>query len=117
MSQRLLRRLCNYCKRQAQLSKSQIYDFHKRKIDYTNIFEAVGCKHCGGTGYWGRIAVCDLLMVTNELKEDIANKPDLVTVLRKDGEQRGRSNLRKQSLKCVVTGMTSLQEIKRIIGL
>jgi len=116
MSQRLLRRLCDYCKRQAQLSKSQIYDFHKRKIDYTNIFEAVGCKRCNGTGYWGRIAVCDLLTVTDQLKEDIANKPDLVTVLRKDGEKRGRSNLRKQSLKCVVTGMTSLQEIKRVIG-
>ncbi len=116
VSQRLVRRLCNNCKVPAKLSQNQIHDFHKRAINYKNIFQANGCDQCHGTGYFGRIAVFDILILSDELKADIANNKLSVTQLKKDGDKKGKSNLRKQGLKFVVSGVTSLEELKRVIG-
>jgi len=112
----LVRRLCNNCKVPAELSRSQTHDFRKRGINYKNIFQAGGCDRCHETGYYGRIAVFDILNLDNELKDDIANNRLSVTQLKKEGVKKGRSNLWKQGLKNVVSGITSLEELKRVIG-
>jgi general secretion pathway protein E len=116
ISQRLVRRLCNKCKVSAELSQNQIHDFRKKAINYKNIFQAKGCDQCHGTGYRGRIAIFDILVLSDELKTDIANNKLSVTQLKKDGDKKGKSNLRKQGLRIVVSGMTSLEELKRVIG-
>ena len=46
ISQRLPRRLCSNCKKPAELSQGQINEFHKRKINYKNIFQPNGCSKC-----------------------------------------------------------------------
>ena len=115
-SQRLLRRLCNNCKRPAELTQSQIYDFRRKGINYRNIYQAGKCDRCRETGYRGRIAIFDILVLTNELKADIANNKLSVTQLKKDGDKKGRSNLYKQGLRVVVSGATSLEELKRVVG-
>jgi type II secretory ATPase GspE/PulE/Tfp pilus assembly ATPase PilB-like protein len=116
ISQRLLRRLCSRCKVPAQLTQSQIHDFHKRGVNYKNIFHAKGCERCRDTGYYGRIAIFDILVLDNQLKTQIANNQLSVVHLKKDGEKKGKSNLRKQGLKKVVSGVTSLEELKRVAG-
>ncbi len=116
VSQRLVRRLCKSCKVPAKLSQSQIHDLRKKGINYRNIFQAVGCDQCHETGYRGRIAIFDILFLDNELKTDIANNKLSITQLKKEGDKKGRSNLRKQGLKIVVSGITSLEELKRVIG-
>jgi type II secretory ATPase GspE/PulE/Tfp pilus assembly ATPase PilB-like protein len=116
VSQRLVRRLCNNCKVPAELSQNQIRDLRKKGINYKNIFQAEGCDQCHETGYRGRIAVFDILILDNELKADIATNKLSVTHLRKEGDKKGRSNLRKQGLRAVVSGITSLEELKRVIG-
>jgi general secretion pathway protein E len=115
-SQRLLRQLCNHCKKPAQLSQIQIREFKRKGIDHTNMFKAVGCKHCDKTGYLGRTAVCDLLVITDQLKTDIANNKALITESKNQSNKKGRSSLRKHGLKKVVSGITSLEELKRVIG-
>ncbi len=116
VSQRLVRQLCTNCKVPAELSQNQIYDFRKKGINYKNIFQAKGCNQCHETGYRGRIAVFDILILNEELKADIANNRLSVTQLKKEGDKKGKSNLRKQGLKTVVSGITSLEELKRVIG-
>ncbi len=116
VSQRLLRLLCENCKAPAKLTASQIHDFKRNKINYTRIYEAQGCEDCGGTGYKGRTAVFDVLVLDNNLKSGIAHNPTLITELKKDGDRRGKSNLQKQGLRAVVTGRTTLEELKRVIG-
>jgi len=115
-SQRLLRRLCEHCKKPAQLSQDLIQKFQRKGIDYTNIFEAVGCRRCEGTGYLGRMAVCDLLVITEQLKADIADNKLSIAELRTEGKKKDKSNLRKEGLKKVASGITSLEELKRVIG-
>ncbi len=116
ISQRLMRRLCKYCKAPAKLSSSQIRNFEKKKINYANIYEAVGCDSCYGTGYYGRIGIYDILMLDDALKASITNNTLPVTQLRNEGDQRGKSNLQKQGLLKVVTGVTSLEELTRVVG-
>lgn len=116
VSQRLLRKLCEECKVPAELSKSQIMEFHKKKINYSNIFEAMGCSRCHGMGYYGRTAIFDILTVDDKLKNAIANDKVPIEQLRDEGDRRGKSNLKKQGLKKVVLGITSLEELKRVLG-
>ena len=116
ISQRLLRVLCKHCKQPAKLSRSQINDFAQKKINYANIYEAKGCSNCNGTGYLGRTAIFDILIFDNALKAEIMNNQLFLADLKKEGDRRGKSNLQKEGLRKVVTGVTSLEELKRVVG-
>lgn len=129
VSQRLLRCLCERCKAPARLSDSQIDGFRKNRIDHTRVFTAVGCKDCDRTGYSGRMAICDLMVVDRAMKAEIARDgtgtaaPDsplagssLIDRFRTEKGQKGLSALRKAGLKKVIEGVTSLDELKRVVG-
>jgi len=115
-SQRLLRKLCTYCKKPAELSQDLIQKFQRKGIEYTHIFEATGCKRCEETGYSGRTAVCDLLVIKDDLKADIANNKISISELRTEGTKKDKSHMRKEGLKKVASGITSLEELKRVVG-
>jgi general secretion pathway protein E len=115
VSQRLLRCLCKHCKQPAHLSDSQLDGFRKKKIDPSRIFEPAGCKQCDRTGYSGRTAICDLMVVDDSLKAEIAKSKSLLDKLRAEGIQ-SQSGLRKEGLRKVVAGITSLDEVKRVVG-
>ena len=116
ISQRLVRRLCEQCKRPAELTEGLIREFQSKHVEYTNMFDAIGCRRCNGTGYFGRMAVLDLLPVTDELKADIADNKAIIDELKSKGDKKNRTNLRKEGLKKVSLGITSLEELKRVIG-
>ena len=116
ISQRLIRRLCKYCKAPAKMSREQIRIFEKRKVNYANIYDPVGCEHCYGTGYYGRVGIYDILTLDDEIKTGLANNKLPIENLRKEGDQRGKSNLQKQALLKVVTGVTSIDEMNRVVG-
>ena len=116
VSQRLVRRLCSDCKRPAELTPSQIHELRAKGINYKNIFQAEGCEKCYETGYYGRIGIYDFLVLDDRLKSLIANNELSVTTLKKEGNKKGRANLHKQGLKLVVSGVTSLEELKRVVG-
>jgi len=116
VSQRLLRVLCEDCKKPAQLSQGLIEEFEKKGIEYENMFQAEGCRRCSRTGYFGRIAVCDPLLITDQLKADIANNKTLITELKTEGTRKDKFNMRKEGLKKVASGITTLEELKRMVG-
>jgi type II secretory ATPase GspE/PulE/Tfp pilus assembly ATPase PilB-like protein len=116
ISQRLMRRLCEDCKRPATLTNGLIEEFNKKGIDYGNMFEAVGCKRCGGTGYFGRMAIMDLLVITDQLKADLANNTGIVSESKTESSRRDRFNMRKEGLMKIAAGITSLEELKRVVG-
>ena len=116
VSQRLVRHLCERCKAPAKLSDSQIAGLQKKGIESKEVYEAVGCKHCDGTGYWGRTAILDLMVVDDALRNEIARNQSLIGRLRAQESQKGLAELRKAGLKKVVAGVTSLDEIKRVVG-
>ena len=116
MSQRLLRCLCEKCKQPAALSDSQIARFNKKHIDCTGIFEAGQCKQCHRTGYVGRTAIYDVLVIDETMKARIAQAESFLTHLKEEGAKKSQSNLRRQGMKKVVAGVTTLEELKRVVG-
>ncbi|MHC4125348.1 MAG: GspE/PulE family protein, partial [Planctomycetota bacterium] len=116
VSQRLVRLLCSNCKVPAEFSSTQLHDLRKKKIDHSNIYQAVGCRKCNWTGYTGRVGIFDLLLLDDKIKAGIANSQMLLDELRTEGDKKGKSNMRKQGMKKVVSGLTSLEELKRVVG-
>ena len=116
VSQRLLRRLCKRCRKPAQLTEGLTREFDEKGVNYTHMFEPGGCKRCAGTGYLGRTAICDPLEVTDDLRADIVANQALIPDLRTKGSKRDKSNLRKEGLRKVACGVTSLAELKRVVG-
>ncbi|MGD9109524.1 MAG: GspE/PulE family protein [Phycisphaerales bacterium] len=116
ISQRLVRKLCEYCKRPANLSQKQIIDYQRRSIDCSNLHEAVGCDMCRSTGYSGRIGIFDVMVVDDEIKNNILSNQLAIAQLRKEGDKRGKSNLQKEGIRTVVTGVTSVEELRRVTG-
>jgi len=116
LSQRLIRCLCEKCKTPAQLTTARIHDLKKKNIDPQHIYEAVGCHRCNKTGYYGRTALADITIVTDQMKSDIAANKGLIDELRTVDHKKGKASLHKQALRKLVSGQTSFEEVKRIIG-
>lgn len=116
LSQRLLRCLCERCKQPASLSDTQIAEFNRKRIDPGGIYGTGQCRRCDKTGYFGRTAICDIMVIDESMKANIADGASFGAQLRTEGTRTGRSNLRRQGLKKVVTGITSLEELKRVVG-
>jgi len=114
--QRLVRRLCEECKVPAEFTQSQILEFRRKNINYTNMFQPQGCDSCNDTGYYGRTGIFDILVLDEKLKKHIANGELTADALKSEGDKRGRSNLYKQGLRLAVSGVTSLEELKRVLG-
>jgi type II secretory ATPase GspE/PulE/Tfp pilus assembly ATPase PilB-like protein len=114
-SQRLLRKLCKHCKKPAQLNEHLIQEFKKLGLTHTNIYTSTGCRHCYGTGYYGRTAVCDIMTITDQLKNEI-RKIEVVSDAKIEDGIQIKSKMRKEALKKVAVGITSLEELKRVIG-
>ena len=76
----------------------------------------MGCAECSGTGYRGRIGIFDILILDDKLKASIANNELSITALKEEGNRKGKSSLFKHGLKTAVSGVTSLEEVKRVVG-
>lgn len=100
VAQRLVRRLCPHCK----------------KILSDGTFEAVGCENCRGTGYSGRIALHEILRVDKNLRSLILNSRDLDEI-RAVALEAGLKTLADDSLEKIRAGLTTLTEVRRVLGL
>jgi len=116
VSQRLLRCLCDDCKVPAEFTPGQIKDLQMQKIDHRTIQASGGCEKCNETGYYGRTAVADITVITSQFRSSIAKNKDIIDDLKNIGAKLGSSNIKKQGLKKVASGITTLSELKRMLG-
>lgn len=114
IAQRLVRRLCNHCKITYDSSVEE-----KKLLKYDvesdlKLYKSCGCSHCDNTGYYGRIGVYEILNITPELKEIItANKSS--DTIEKCALDQGMKTLYLSAAKKVEEGITSIDEMKRVI--
>ena len=73
VAQRLVRKICQHCKKPIQLTKTQADLFHRPQLEGETIYQPVGCKYCAGTGYVGRTGIFEVLSVDSEISQMIAN--------------------------------------------
>ena len=111
LAQRLLRKLCNECKRKAPLTVSQISELGL--VDTAGeYFAPVGCPACNDLGYKGRTAVYEVLPIQNGLSEMIGRGCS-ISELRTAAQKEGFSSLRQAALVKAGRGETSVEEVIR----
>jgi type II secretory ATPase GspE/PulE/Tfp pilus assembly ATPase PilB-like protein len=71
------------------------------------------CAHCGGTGYYGRTGVFELLLITDRIRELIRENPNL-NAIKQEAAKSGMKYLQEDGLRQVIEGGTSIQELLRV---
>lgn len=115
MAQRLIRAICTHCAEDFTPDSQLLADSGLTiEIAATMQFKiAKGCGHCRGTGYKGRKAVAELLILNDELREMIvAREP--IRKLKEAAKRSGMRTMREAALEAVANGQTTLQEINRV---
>ena len=115
MAQRLVRTVCRDCRRQVELSPEVLEDagIELSRGLAAEFYEATGCIECGGTGYRGRTAVCELLDLTDEFREMILSRSP-VTEIKREMRAQGMRFLRDSAIEKVLAGETTLREIDKV---
>lgn len=125
MAQRLVRKLCVDCRKETVLSDrykgiiqktlaglpSQEYVPEKQMI-----FEAVGCDKCNMTGYKGRIGLYEAILTDEEIEKVILNNPS-EREIKKAAKHQGLYTLQEDGIIKVINGVTSLEELERVVEL
>jgi type IV pilus assembly protein PilB len=115
LAQRLVRVICTHCKRPAKVTRAQLEEsaLDQRLADSHTFYEGLGCIECGGTGYKGRMAICELLDLTDRIREMIlAKRP--ASEIRKAARDEGMRFLRESAVERVLEGSTTLREINKV---
>lgn len=113
MAQRLVRRVCRDCQEEHQPTERELEIFKKRGITIDQVMRGKGCANCNGTGYKGRIAVHELLVVDDVIKQMIMNKATLQKIEEYAEKQRTIFLIDDGLLK-VKRGLTTTEEVLRI---
>lgn len=118
LAQRLVRRLCPHCKQETQMNEQE---WEHLTFDYimempTTMYKAVGCEVCRQTGYKGRVGIYEFMPVSLELKSLISANGTL-DELRARAKKEGIEPLRIAGARKVIEGVTTLEEVLRIVPL
>jgi type II secretory ATPase GspE/PulE/Tfp pilus assembly ATPase PilB-like protein len=115
LAQRLVRTICHHCKRPAKVSHALLEESGlDPALEHTHTFyEGIGCIECGGTGYKGRMAICELLDLTDRIREMILERRP-TSEIKKTAREEGMRFLRESAVERVMAGITTLREINKV---
>jgi type IV pilus assembly protein PilB len=115
LAQRLVRQICLHCKRPAEVSPELLAE---SAIDpavaaqYT-FYEGAGCIECGGTGFKGRTAICELMDLTDRIRDMILDRKP-TSEIKRAAREEGMTFLRDCAVGRVFAGVTTLREINKV---
>ena len=112
VAQRLVRRLCTSCKEEREID--ELDKKYLGEVDFETAYYAVGCQKCNRTGYSGRLALQEIFMVDNEMKEMISNEAT-EEKMEKVAREKGMRSLKEDGIEKIKQGATDIAELKRII--
>ena len=115
VAQRLVRRLCPYCKKQrAPMEHEAAYlGLAPSEARSTALYEPVGCQRCAGTGYYDRIGVYEIMEISPKLRSMISRQAT-ADEIREQAIGEGMKTMRESAKRLVLEGVTSVREMQRI---
>lgn len=127
MAQRLIRRLCPDCKKQVPLEgkDKEIVDSilgtfkdksYLEGLDTNSKWESDGCEKCNFTGYKGRIGVYEAVLMNEKIEQAVKENPS-EREIRKASEDQGIPSIKQDGILKVLSGTTTLTELKRVVDL
>ena len=112
LAQRLVRRLCPHCARQLAATPAQLHYLGKSECEQLQLATAVGCEHCQGTGYSGRLALHEVLPLTRAMARQLLGGAAEAELLQQAAAQ-GWHSLYADAAAKVLAGQTTLEELWR----
>jgi type IV pilus assembly protein PilB len=115
LAQRLVRTICLQCRRPAAITPLMLIESGMDpNLAQTHVFhEGAGCIECGGTGYKGRTAICELLDLTDRIREMILEQRP-TSEIKKAAREEGMRFLRESAVERALNGTTTLREINKV---
>src|SRR5881628_3583604 len=115
MAQRLVRVICPNCKRAKKVSADELREVGLKPEEWADVTlaEGAGCLECSGTGYHGRTAICELMDLSDRIREMIVDRRPTSEVKRAAREE-GMATLRESALEKALAGITTLKEINKV---
>ena len=115
MAQRLVRLICRACRRPVQMTPDSLA---ASAMDATlasshTFYEGAGCIDCNGTGFKGRTAICELLDLSDRIREMILERRP-ASEIKRAAHEEGMRFLRESAVEKVLHGMTTLREIDKV---
>jgi type IV pilus assembly protein PilB len=117
LAQRLARRLCKLCKHAYQATPEELSSAGlpwAAGDDLPLLYRAVGCDSCAGTGYRGRLALHEVMQVSEEIERLVVARAS-VDDIEHLARSQGMHTLREDGLAKVLLGQTTLEEIARVV--
>jgi general secretion pathway protein E len=118
MAQRLMRRICEECKRNRPLSVEEAGMLNLQAPAGKRIIvkEGAGCIRCRNTGYFGRTGIFEILPIDNTIRDLIDRSEDFLKI-KEMAVKRGMRTLRQSALRKLAEGVTSFEEVVRVTGI
>ncbi|HEY4306488.1 MAG TPA: ATPase, T2SS/T4P/T4SS family [Gemmatimonadaceae bacterium] len=117
VAQRLIRRACTHCRE--LIGPNDVLNTHERELaaryNVRPTVRAVGCKHCGSTGYRGRMALAEVLVATPTFLDAVAHSA-APSVLQQLAVTGGMRPIREVALDAVRAAETTIDEVERVVG-
>jgi len=114
-AQRLVRRICKDCKHPVKMSREYLVEsaLDPNLADTQTFYEGEGCIECGGTGFKGRTAICELMDLSDRIRDMILEKRP-TSEIKKAAKADGMTFLRECAVQLVTDGTTTLREINKV---
>jgi len=115
MAQRLVRVICENCKRPKNFSPTELKEAGLDPAVWSSVVlsEGAGCLECSGTGYHGRTAICELLDLTDRIREMIVDRRP-TSEIKRIAIEEGMITLRESGLAKIRAGLTTVKEINKV---
>jgi type IV pilus assembly protein PilB len=115
MAQRLVRVVCTNCKKPKKYTTAELKEFGLDPAVWGSVVfaEGAGCLECSGTGYHGRTAICELLDLTDRIREMIVDRRP-TSEIKRVAREEGMVTLRESGLNKIREGSTSVKEINKV---
>ena len=115
LAQRLVRRLCQHCKREEviEVTAGEAETLHTQGKPLQHVWHAVGCDKCGNSGYQGRMGVYELLTVDDEIRTMI-HRQQPESEIKQVALAHGMQTMRGDAQRWIDSGATSLEEVLRV---
>jgi general secretion pathway protein E len=115
VAQRLLRRICSGCKAPVQVNPQALIDigFKPEEAETMTVYHGTGCPTCAGTGYKGRVALYEVLPITDRIR-DLILQGASTGEIKAAAVEGGMFTLRRSGLEKVKQGQTTIEEVIRV---
>ena len=115
LAQRLVRRICESCRRPVELTAEQRAALGDAASELGEVWEGEGCEQCRGTGYSGRTGIYELLVMEPEIREAVLGDTTISAGrLQVLAREAGMKLLREDGLRVVAEGLTTVEEVLRV---